>query len=148
MCIFSPSVFFGTVPLGGRLREVRPDSVHEPAAVGRGHQESHLDRRLQDLPQQGLQLQPQLHHTPPGGPHFTSTFQTNPGKMNVFHTLNSLYSDLLASNHANPSVSIMIPVFEAMGPLPRSMAKCLLSVPRSAEDLAMILARIPWLDMI
>ena len=41
-------------------------------------------------------------------------------------------------------ITMQHPVFEAMVPLPRSMASSLLALPRSCHDLAMILARIPW----
>ena len=44
----------------------------------------------------------------------------------------------------NAPLSSVSPVFEAMVPLPRSMASSLLALPRSCHDLAMILATIPW----
>ena len=51
-------------------------------------------------------------------------------------------------NDAHSIISLrelfVVPVFEAMESLPRSMASSLVALPRSCHDLAMILARMPW----
>ena len=51
---------------------------------------------------------------------------------------------IVAWDELSPNQMSGFPVFEAMVPLPRSMASSLLALPRSCHDLAMILARIPW----